>query len=345
LPLRAATLRAKVIELTTIGFEATVSEPIFAEMPRNYEIQIARLETTVRHLDDQVDKIDKRFSEVNSRLDSIQQQIANLPKPAPIWVPTALIGLILAFGGGTIYYGIQFSGRIAALEARPVTQTSALLNDAVLASKTGSLQNAAADVENAAAQLQIARLQRLRPTTTFFQHAIEQTSTIIGSFEKSDQAPEPLRVSTKQFIEQLAAYRTDFNEVPAVKTTQSRDTKQGFTCLIGLENSFEGLFDHIVFNASGHPEVEAICSQTEKLKDNIVVADSKIVGGHQRLDIGVHFRNVVFVGTRIQYGGGELDIENVSFVNCTFEIPAQARGFLLAQYVVLNQKSLSFTAA
>lgn len=322
-----------------------MSELALADMAKNYDSDIARLNTTVKHLDSQLDKTDKRFSEINSRLDSVQQQIANLPRPTPAWVFAAAISLLVAFTGGTIYYGMQFSGRIASLEARPVTQASALLNEAVSASKQGSLQNAAADIDNAAAQVQIARFERLKPSAAFFQQVVTQTSNVLGGFEKSGNASEPLRASARQLMEQLAAYRTELNEAPDVEIQHSKAPQGGLTCLIGVDNSFEGRFDHILFNLTGHPGVEAMCSHTEKLSDNIVLSDSKVLGGRQRLDIGVHFKNVVFIGTRILYNGGEVDLDNVAFVNCTFDIPAQPRGFLLAQYAVLNQKSLALPPA
>jgi hypothetical protein len=44
-----------------------------------------------------------------------------------------------------------------------------------------------------------------------------------------------------------------------------------------------------------------------------------IVGGDQRLD-GPHFQDVTFVNCKILYSDGFLDLQNVRFINCTFDV-------------------------
>jgi hypothetical protein len=55
----------------------------------------------------------------------------------------------------------------------------------------------------------------------------------------------------------------------------------------------------------------------------------------QTLD-GIEWRNVTFVNSRIRYHGGDLRLENVHFVNCTFEVPSDSRGAQLADYAALE---------
>lgn len=46
-----------------------------------------------------------------------------------------------------------------------------------------------------------------------------------------------------------------------------------------------------------------------KMSENVVFNEDKIVGGSQTLD-GIHWRNTVFVRTRIRYNGGEVELTN-----------------------------------
>lgn len=74
--------------------------------------------------------------------------------------------------------------------------------------------------------------------------------------------------------------------------------------------------------------------------DNVRVEDLRIHGAAQTLD-GIHWKNVTFVGTRLRYESGELDLQNVHFVGCTFGIPMDQRGARLANAIALGQSSLT----
>jgi hypothetical protein len=56
------------------------------------------------------------------------------------------------------------------------------------------------------------------------------------------------------------------------------------------------------------------------------------VGASQTLD-GIHWENVIFINTRVKYLGGEVALNKVLFVNCTFELPQGPRGEKIANYV------------
>lgn len=59
----------------------------------------------------------------------------------------------------------------------------------------------------------------------------------------------------------------------------------------------------------------------------------------QTLD-GIEWKNVVFFNAHIKYGGGDLILENVRFVNCTFDVPVDMRGAEFADYVALEENRL-----
>ena len=62
--------------------------------------------------------------------------------------------------------------------------------------------------------------------------------------------------------------------------------------------------------------------------------NSLIRGGEQLLD-GIHWHNVVFAKTRIRYEGGEVELDNVRFIDCTFDLPAVQRAADLAEYAAV----------
>ena len=74
--------------------------------------------------------------------------------------------------------------------------------------------------------------------------------------------------------------------------------------------------------------------------DNVRVQDLRIKGAAQTLD-GIHWKNVTFIGTRLRYETGELDLQKVHFVGCTFGIPMDQRGARFANAIALGQTSLT----
>jgi hypothetical protein len=75
--------------------------------------------------------------------------------------------------------------------------------------------------------------------------------------------------------------------------------------------------------------------------DTVRVENLTLAGASQTLD-AIHWSNVTFIGTRLRYDKGPLDLENVRFVGCTFELPTDVRGSRLATAIALGQTS--FTA-
>jgi hypothetical protein len=70
------------------------------------------------------------------------------------------------------------------------------------------------------------------------------------------------------------------------------------------------------------------------LSDNRFIDTIAFKNGEQTLD-GFHWRNVVFVNTHIKYYGGEVELANVRFVQCTFQIVRDSHGSQMANYVAV----------
>ncbi len=75
-------------------------------------------------------------------------------------------------------------------------------------------------------------------------------------------------------------------------------------------------------------------------EDNVRVENVRIRGGSQSID-GIRWSNVTFIGTRLRYARGPIDLENVRFVGCTFDFSTDERGARLANAIALGQTSFT----
>jgi hypothetical protein len=74
--------------------------------------------------------------------------------------------------------------------------------------------------------------------------------------------------------------------------------------------------------------------------DNVRVENLIIEGVAQTLD-GVRWRNVTFVGTRVRYESGELDLQDVRFVRCRFGFTTDERGARLATAIAQGNTTIA----
>jgi hypothetical protein len=86
----------------------------------------------------------------------------------------------------------------------------------------------------------------------------------------------------------------------------------------------KGFKDETLFRGEGKNQVE-----------NLTIRDCP-----QLLD-GISWKNVLFVNSRILYRGGPLMLNNVTFINCTFEVENNKAGADILQYAALDSKELT----
>jgi hypothetical protein len=70
-------------------------------------------------------------------------------------------------------------------------------------------------------------------------------------------------------------------------------------------------------------------------KNSNSISGLTLSGVTQTLD-GIEWKNVTFVNSRIRYRGGDVRLDNVHFVHCTFEVPSNNRGSQMADYATLE---------
>jgi hypothetical protein len=74
--------------------------------------------------------------------------------------------------------------------------------------------------------------------------------------------------------------------------------------------------------------------------DNVRVENLIIEGAAQTLD-GIRWRHVTFVGTRVRYESGELDLQDVQFVRCRFGFTTDERGARLATAIAQGNTTIA----
>jgi hypothetical protein len=97
-----------------------------------------------------------------------------------------------------------------------------------------------------------------------------------------------------------------------------------------------------VINGSEIPRgMDAFDPPSKSLAENNEWIDGLILYGvNQTLD-GIEWKNVVFVDSHIKYLGGDIKLESVRFVNCTFDVPGNPRGAQLADCTILEERLLA----
>jgi hypothetical protein len=101
-------------------------------------------------------------------------------------------------------------------------------------------------------------------------------------------------------------------------------------------------FNGQILDATLMPDTAEILvpPSTRSFKDGVLVSNLAMEGAAQTLD-GIHWRNVIFVGTRLRYQGGELDLQNVQFVRCRFGFVTDERGASLASAIAQGKTSIT----
>ena len=139
----------------------------------------------------------------------------------------------------------------------------------------------------------------------------------------------------------LADYRSAIEPTPQIA---------GLTWLIYTPNSVAGVgyINHSIhlsqvnfdFSFIGQREALKVVPPLKGLlSENVVVENAYIKGGENFLD-GIHWNNVVFIGARIVYRGGEVELRNVRFVNCSFDVPPSDHAGEFVNYAALANQYL-----
>lgn len=210
--------------------------------------------------------------------------------------------------------------------------------------EAGNISAAEISVDRAESFIIVARLQSLAAQPDFIAYALGELDQILK------QRPDDARLLEHVTLARIALAELESSlaaEAPGGEGSGSGGDSRGTRVSINApreiaagqtldRKSFGGSY----LDATLMPDTAEILlpPYSRALVDNIRVENLTIAGASQTLD-GIRWSNVTFVGTRLRYEGGELDLQNVRFVRCRFGFPADARGAGLANAIATGHKS------
>jgi hypothetical protein len=211
------------------------------------------------------------------------------------------------------------------LKMLPLEISKDLLSQAETDLKLGRPERATRATETAKAIIAKASVQRVPAPAQYFSETLGALNSLRanssnGALLDSAYSAQLLLADYRSALEPLPADREKKEEVTKPLTASELIEKQGTT------------FEFV--NAT---------SDTQLIEDIGGLEHMTIVaphGGYIVID-NLHLDTVVFVGVRIKYLGGRLDLNYVRFVNCTFEMPSSSNSPRLIEYVALAQNKLS----
>lgn len=181
-------------------------------------------------------------------------------------------------------------------------QTQKLIHDLLSAAKIATKPEIAVRATETAGSLTaILQKEKRSAPPEFFQSVIQEIDAL------SQQNGQPLKDVVFRTQKQLAEYRSTIQPQQTIGST-----------IICTPN----------FNGES-------LTMGRRLMSNLTLMNCP-----QVLD-GIGWKNIVFLGSHIIYRGGPLILENVIFVNCTFEVQQNNDGQSLLQYVALDKKALN----
>jgi hypothetical protein len=210
----------------------------------------------------------------------------------------------------------------------------------------GNIAAAEISVDRAESFVTVARLQSLAAQPEFIAYALAELDQILN------QRPDDARLLEHVTLARIALAELESSldsGAPGGERSGSADDSGGTHVAVNApreiaagqtldRRSFGGSY----LDATLMPDTAEILlpPYSRAFVDNIRVENVTIAGASQTLD-GIRWRNVMFVGTRLRYEGGGLDLQNVRFVRCRFGFPADARGAALADAIATGHKTFT----
>jgi hypothetical protein len=243
----------------------------------------------------------------------------------------------------------KLEGAVKAISSQQSDQTQKLVRDLLSSAKTAeNLPMAKKSIEIATQLTRSLREDKRPAPPEFFQ----------GAFESASQSKQPeLKTATFGAQLQLAEYRSALQKPPSISSSAARipvgpktepgdfgngTGVYGFRESLKLERNIGVGSNGAVFDASAIPEGASlfVAPSASAALNKITVFGIVVLARTQKLD-GISWKDVTFVNTHILYGGGDVNLQNVKFINCTFETQPTDHGERLLQYAAVSENSLS----
>ncbi len=246
----------------------------------------------------------------------------------PGWGQLLILALV---GAGLLLWNWHSDtmNRLDKLEASVSSMPTELSRDLLAQANTdvtiGNSARAVSATEAATALIARATVRRLTASPDYF----AGTAAELGLL--TDRVHDPTfsaKVNSARLA--LAEYRSALQVVPTLPKAQSSEDK---SYSVARDSTIDpSVFGNAtVINLA--PGVEAFGTPfVRRLSDKVYIKDLTFVGGEQTID-GFHWIHVVFINTLIKYDGDEVELQNVRFVNCAFDISDNLNAARIANYV------------
>lgn len=223
------------------------------------------------------------------------------------------------------------------------------IDDGIRDAAAGRMAAAEIDVDRAASMAMTMRLESRATEAGFFETSLGELDRVLATASNDTDmmdhvtqariALAELRSSQNDGTAEVQAAGDDVapNANPGAKKI-SIDAPRELTANSALNPATLG---GKYLDATIMPDTSEILlpPATRAFADNVRVENLTVAGAAQTLD-GIHWHNVTFVGTHLRYESGELDLQNVHFVNCRFGFPSDEGGARLANAIALGQTSI-----
>jgi hypothetical protein len=250
-------------------------------------------------------------------------------------------------------------GRVDAIPVQAPWQRDVLesIESGMLAAQNGNITAAEVAADRASSIITTARLQSQAAAPDFFVLATDGLDRVLQQHPENERLLDHV-TDARVELAQLRTWQNHSTDDPRNDASGDGRPSDGGT---GARRSIAGHVSigaprEIVANTKVDPKLlggnyldatlmpdtsEILLPPSTRLAtDNVRVENLTIAGAAQTLD-NVHWKNVTFIGTRLRFEGGVLDLQNVHFVRCTFGFPSDAHGARLANAIALGQTSIA----
>lgn len=223
------------------------------------------------------------------------------------------------------------------IQMMPLELSKQLLSQADIDLKFGRTERASRVMDVVTDVIAKASIKKIQPPEKYF----SETLSYMNGMATSTKATPELLQSVQSARVMLLEYHSALEKPP-----YSSGNVKSFSAPLA-EQDAKAIIDYnrmtLIFTLP--PGKDMFDLQGPKLLSRNILVSGPVFranGSDQTLD-GVHWHNVVFVGAHIKYLGGELDLQNVRFVDCTFEIVGDAKGQQFIQYAALGEDKLTIS--
>lgn len=273
-----------------------------------------------------------------------------MPVYVRVGIPILLILLIGSVAWQSIH-SIRGASRSRAHSGATLTQPDAPWQQDFADSLDETVQDVVADrttaaefaLDRAESIVTAARQQAFDAEPGFFAGALAQLDRVSQLHPQDDRLFDQV-AQARVLLAELRLSSGEADNIPAVDA--AADSRHLRIIAPREMAANETLGPHSLggdyLDARSMPDTDEVLlpPSSSSLADNIRVENITIAGAAQTLD-GIRWSNVRFIGTRLRYDGGGLELDNVRFVRCHFDIPSGDRGARLATALALGQSSIT----